>query len=360
MNIPLSQRLERLTAWFHRENDRPLLGFYLGPQYPLHLFQGCHRNLPDGVIKPENVVVADYLDDYERLYQCYENTGGDLVWANTPFFGLPWVEAALGCTVIADHQTGSTRSEPPAEFAEHPVVPEFSADNPWVKKMLEFIPALQEHSHGRYPVGVTLMRGISDLLSALYGGDKFVMRMFDNPDEVQAAAGRLTDFWIAFGKCMLDRVPLFHGGTGAFFYSVWCPGKTIWLQEDASALLSPDLYERFIFPCDQRIARAFEHSVIHLHPARFMPVDFLLESDINVIEIHVDKGGPSARQLFDTHLKVLARKPLMVWGDLTADDFDFIMGHLPPKGLLVNTAVDSSDQAQVYWDKFTNIFLKNR
>ncbi len=228
MSLPIEERLGRLAAWFQRRNDRPLIGFTLGSYYPLHRYRNGCRKLPEGPVQPEDIVVADYLDDTERLFRLHEEAGGDLVWSAAPFFGMPWVEAALGCGVVADHVTGSTRSTPPPSFAANPAVPEFSRDDPWVAKMLEFIPALSDVSAGRYPVGVTLMRGISDLLSALYGGEAFVLRMIDAPEEVRGVAERLAHFWISFGRCLLDRLPLFQGGTGSMMYSLWCPGKTIW------------------------------------------------------------------------------------------------------------------------------------
>ncbi len=332
MKIPLSDRLERLTKWSERQNDRALLGFTLDSQYPLHRYRAA-RALPSGQIQPQDMVVADYLGDSDRLYELHENAGGDLIWSSCPFWGIPWVEAALGCGVIADHETGSTRSEPPAGFAQNPAIPEFSPDNPWVAKMLEFIPALETHSGGRYAVGGTLMRGISDLLSALYGGEDFIIAMYEKPGEVRDVVQRLTDFWISFGRCLSEHVPCFRGGYGSFFYGIWFENKTLWTQEDSAALLSPDLYEQFIHPGVCRITEAFDNTVIHLHPSKFMPIDYLLSSKIGVIEMHIDKGGPTAEQLYKTHAKVLAQKPLFIWGDLSEQDLEFIIKSLPCKGL---------------------------
>lgn len=343
---PLPERLDRLARWWRRENDRPLIGFTLGSYYPLHRYPRGAARLPEGVVRPEDVAVADFLDDTDRLFEMHEQAGGDLVFSAAPFMGLPWVEASLGCGVVADHGAGSLRSTPPPDFARHPVVPNFSPANPWVAKMLEFIPALAARSAGRYPVGVTLMRGISDLLSALYGGGDFVLRMMDAPEEIHAVVGRLTEYWIAFGRCLLDRLPLFHGGTGSFFYSLWAPGHMIWLQEDASALLSPALYEEFIYPADCCIARAFEHAIIHLHPTRFIPAKHLVQSSLGAIELHIDFDGPRAAALESHYRAVLDSKPLLVWGDVTEPDLDFLLTQLPHRGLAVNVIVESVEQAR--------------
>lgn len=351
MRIPLDLRLERLTAWLERANDRPLIGFSLGSYYPLERYSRGVKSLRNGPVRPDDIVVGGYLEDSDRLYELHEQAGGDFIFSAAPFFGIPWVEAALGCGVVADHQAGSTRSVPPASFAEHPVIPQFSEKNPWVAKMLEFIPALSARSGGRYPVGVTLMRGVSDLLSALYGASDFVYRMTDEPDEVRDVVAALTEFWIAFGRSLLEHLPLFHGGTGSFLYNLWCPGKMIWLQEDAVALLSPALYEEFILPADQRIATAFEHTVMHLHPTRLIPTRQLAGSRLAAIELHIDHDGPRAAALEPHYRTVLDTKPLLIWGDVTEADLEFILTKLPHAGLAVNIAAGSVEEAERLWDR---------
>ncbi len=341
MKIPLEERIENFALWFERRNEHPLLGFTLGSYYPLKRYH-CGLN---GIIGPEDIVVTDYLDDTDRLYELHEQAGGDFIFSAAPFWGVPWLEAALGCGVVADQTTGSMRSLPPAG----PAVPEFSERNPWVAKMLEFIPALAARSRDRYPVGVTLMRGISDLLSALYGGENFVYRLCDAPDECEKIVERLTEFWIAFGRCLLDHLPLFHDGTGSFVYGVWCPGKLIWLQEDAAALLSPSLYQRFILPADHAIASAFDHSIMHLHPTRFIPARFLVDTDLSAIELHIDHDGPPAEALESYYQLILAKKPLYIWGDLTEADLEFVLNRLPHAGLALNVVVDSPKQANRIW-----------
>lgn len=355
MTIPIEQRVARLTRWFERRNERPLVGFTLGSYYPLRRYPAGVRDIPSGPVRPRDIVVSRFLDDADNLYNLHEEAGGDLIWSATPFLGLPWLEAALGCGVVADHHSGSTRSTPPPSFAADPRIPVFSTSNPWVEKMLEFIPALAGRSAGRYPVGATLMRGVSDLLSALYGGENFVLKMHDDPEEIRAVIDGITEFWIAFGRCLLGHLPLFHGGTGGYMYCLWCPGKTIWLQEDAMALLSPSLFERYIYPADCRIAEAFEHVAMHLHPTRYIPSELLSRSAISVVELHIDHDGPRAAALARHHRTILRRKPLLIWGDLTEEDFDFVLTQLPAEGLAINLVVSSPAEAHRLWDHAMNL-----
>jgi len=176
--------------------------------------------------------------------------------------------------------------------------------------------------------------------------------ILSEPDEVKAVAAKLTDFFIGCGRLQLAHIPDFHGGIGSFYYSMWAPRGTVWHQEDAAALLSPDLYAEFIEPCDGKIAAAFEGCIIHQHPTGFYPVDAYLEMDMTALELHIDEGGPSTEELFDVHKKILARKPLLIWGDIPEQDLDWIFSRLPVQGLAVNTVVTSPEQAEALWRRY--------
>ena len=150
---------------------------------------------------------------------------------------------------------------------------------------------------------------------------------------------------------MLGRLPLFHGGTGCYLWSVWCPGKAIWFQEDAAALLSPSLYEQLILPADTAIARAFERTVVHLHPTRFNAARHLLDTEVTAIEVNVDHDGPRASSRADLYRSILRRKPLLVWGDLLPEDLEFLMTDLPHEGLAVGAVVTSVEKAHAMWEE---------
>jgi len=356
MDNALHKSIEERVALFRRyyamENKRPLLGFFYGSEYPLHRYPAS-RDLPeDRRLIPEDFVVEPYLDDCDALFAQHEMCGGDFIWAGSAFWGVPWLEAALGCDIVACHDSGSIHSESPEGFAGPHALPAFDGGSPWSRKMVEFLDRMAERSGGRWPLATTRMRGIADLLSALYGGDAMVFAMLEKPDEVKAVAAKLTDFFIECGRLQLAHIPDFHGGIGSFYYAMWAPKGTIWHQEDAAALLSPDLYAEFIAPCDRQIAAAFEGCIIHQHPTGYYPVDAYLKMEMTALELHIDEGGPSAEQLFDVHKKILANKPLLIWGDIPEQDLDWIFNNLPAQGLAVNKVVDSPEQAKACWERY--------
>ena len=347
----VEDRVALFRQYYAMENERPLLGFFLGSEFPLHRYQAAKSLPQDRPLTPDDFRVEPYLDDCDILFETHEQCGGDFIWSATPFWGVPWLEAALGCEIFASQATGSIYSEPPKKFTGPNSIPAFDADNPWMQKSVEFITKLAQRSRGRWPLATTRMRGVSDLLAALYGGNEIVFAMMDQPDEIKASAGKLTDFFIEYGKLQLKHIPTFHDGIGSFYYYMWAPAGTIWHQEDAAALLSPDMYREFIEPCDRKIVDSFDGCIIHKHPTGYFPVDSYLSMNVTALELHIDQGGPSAEQLYDVHKKILAKKPLLIWGDISEKDMDWIFSKLPHQGLAVNIVVSSSQQARDIWDK---------
>ena len=118
-------------------------------------------------------------------------------------------------------------------------------------------------------------------------------------------------------------------------------------------LLSPELYRDFILPGDERIFGAFAGNIMHFHSVGgYIPVDEVLSLSPLAVEMHIDSGGPSARELFDTHRKILDSSPLIIWGELSVDDFEWIFANLPDGGVAINAVVKSAEHARSLWNEF--------
>ncbi len=350
--ISILERIERHKMFYTMSNSKgPLLGFFMDTYYPLKRY--CTAgHLPAGLYKAEDLNVEMFIDQYERLYSLYEDYCGEFIWSGAAFWGVPWMEAMAGCRVFSDYETGSSRSLPPVCFRTAEDIQEFSGDNPWVQKAQEFLTFLNRQSNGRFPLAPTLMRGFSDILAALFGSPQFIYRMMDAPQEVHRVLEKLTTIWIGFAEAQLKVIPQFHGGVGSFYYNLWMPGKGVWLQEDSAAMLSPALFERFIYPYLCRLIDHFDSTIIHLHPADFMPLDQLINTNLSAIELHIDVGGPRAEDLYPHYKKILSRKPLIIWGDMTREDIDFIHRKLNREALALLPVVHSKEQAEAIWTKF--------
>jgi hypothetical protein len=349
--ISVSDRIERFKAYYNMENDRKLLGFFVGSEFPLKRYEEA-KNLPEHrPLAPEDFSADGYAKDCSRLFDLNESYGGDFIWGASAFWGIPWVEAAMGLDIIADHISGSIHSRPVSDVGNLVRSLNMTLNNKWTKKLVEFLKVLNCESGGRFPIGITRMRGISDLLAAAYGGEEFLFKMLEEPDEVHEVCEILTNFWITLANVQLDNIPEFHGGIGSFYYNLWVPKRTVWHQEDAVALLSPELFDTFIRPCDEKIVAAFNGCIIHQHPGGYMPSKTYMDMGVTALEIHVDDGGQRAEDLYERHMEVLSRKPLLIWGKLTDEDLDYIFEKLPDRGLAVQAVVETREEAE-------RIFLK--
>ena len=217
--------------------------------------------------------------------------------------------------------------------------------DPWLDALLRFNEELVRFAGGRFPVCPPLLRGPGDAASAILGGTGFVTGLIDQPDEMK----RLLDYAARTRSAVLRRLhaalPAWHEthAAGGYPSRVWCRRTVAYFQEDSAALLNPRLFRQFLLPLAKAACEAAEVNFIHLHSACLYPLEMLLEDDsFDVIEINVDHGGvaPPLPALIPTLRRVqAARRPLLLWGEFTPDDWQLIRGELSPAGLSLQPIV---------------------
>jgi hypothetical protein len=348
----IEDRVAMFRSFYRKENERPLLGFFLGSEFPVTRYPSMSRLPEHRPLKPEDFPVEEFLADSESLFQTHELCGGDFIWSGSAYWGIPWLEAALGCTIYVNHATGSIYSEPPVFSNGKISARRFDPGDLWVGLMETMLKGLEEKSAGRWPIGTTRMRGISDLLSALYGGTELVVAMMEEPDSVHSVCDDITDLWLKMARFQIDRIPAFHDGIGSFYYNAWAPRQTVWSQEDATALLSPGLFSEFIETRLRKVVDAVPGCIMHQHSTGFTPTESYLNMGFVALELHIDEGGPPAEELFDRHQSILATKPLIIWGDIPERDMKWLFSKLPNQGLAVITVVENPEHAKSIWEKF--------
>lgn len=285
---------DRVALWkdfYARRNERPLLGFFLGSEYPLRRYPASTA-LPEGrALRPGDFKVEAYLDDHETLFEAHEACGGDFIWSADAFWGIQWIECLCGLEMFANHASGNLHFRKPADFRGADDIPESDPEGPWARLAAEFLRKGAARAAGRYPFGTTRMRGITDMLSALYGPQDFVYALIDDPGGVRAVCEKICTIYTAFARFQLAHIPVFHGGIGSFYYSNWAPPGTVCHQEDAAVMLSPALYREHIREWDAKIVGSFEHSILHLHSVGFRPLDDYLAMGFAAAEERVRSVG---------------------------------------------------------------------
>ena len=344
----MEKTAEIYRQFYRRENKRKIFGFFIENEYPLFRYRAAEK-LPQGrALKPGDFCVDDYLQDYDRLYELHKSCGGDTVYAASAFWGIPWLEAIMGCEIYANHETGSISAQKTENLN-----PVFDEKNEWVQLCGEFLEKAKKHSQNRYPLATTRMRGVSDLLAVMYGQDDLIYEMYDNPEKIKASAEKICKLFIDFAKFQLQFIKDdFFGMCGSFYYNVLSPYPTVWHQEDSVALLSPELYEQFIEPWDREIVKQLPSVIMHQHPTGYLAYQKYLDMGMTALELHIDEGGVRAQELNNVYREICAKRPLIIWGKLTKEDLDFVFDKLPSEGIAVIQCVDSPQQAKALLKKY--------
>lgn len=337
------------SFWLNDHPDRFLTSFRIGDYFFASKFKAAASLLiPGQTITPDMIRIDDFRDDYERLFAEVESVGQTGFWVAEPFTAIPWMEAILGCRIIAESE--SFIALPPenrdvnSDCQLNQIIhADILHDNPWFDTYLAFTERLVEWSQGRFPVGQPILRGISDMLGALLGQKEMIYALFDEPEKMADLASDVTQMFLSVVKQQFTRIPTFEDGYSIGFYHVWAPGRCIWFQDDLSALLSPELFSQFILPHIRTICAGYDFSAMHLHAASFQHLDAILLIDqLKAVEINKDVGGPSVQAMLPVFHKIVrSGKRLIIWGALDLEDLQVIRQELAGYPVFLNIVAES-------------------
>jgi L-ascorbate 6-phosphate lactonase len=335
----LEQRIGRHEAFLNLAPvDRPLLGFWVGGYYPAEQFPNGTAPWRDGQpLQPGDVRFADFAADYDRLFLLHQEADDDFFYVGSAYWGIPWMEAVLGCPVVA--ASANCRADvciaEPAEAQRGGL-----ENNPWFQALLRFTADLASFSAGRFPVCPPLLRGPGDCASAMLGSTPFVMGLHDEPEPVARLLTRCARVRLDLIRALHAAIPPWHGtyAAGGYPSRIWCRRRAAYHQDDSAALLNPALFRRFILPLHQDLCRAAQVNFVHLHSACLYPVDILLENRCyDVLEINLDHPGgatPSVPDLLPVLKRIQsARVPLLLWGETSPEEWRRLRETLSPIGL---------------------------
>jgi hypothetical protein len=355
--LELDEKLSRYgDFWDLKPVKRPMVGFDVGGWFPFQRFADLRNIEEKGFIKPERLDAKRCLPDYAAFMDRSLEVGDDFIKGVCPISAIPWMEGILGCRLQRSGQS-VWAVERNAAWKELSGIA-LSAENPWFRKYIEFVRVLAEVAGGRYPVGIPILRGISDVMGVLRGHMEAIMDLIENPAEAIALADRAAGLLIAVTKEHHAASMPFHGGHFIEMYSMWAPGPLVRLQEDATAVYSPDLFRQIVLEGDRKIARAFPYSLIHLHSSSlFLLDDFLSIREIGVYQVNRDVGEMGMPELipFLRRIQEDGRR-IFLRGPLGREDFELVAKNLSPTGLMLQSVVGTTDEARELSKEASRIF----
>jgi hypothetical protein len=330
-------KIEHYKAFWQRSNvKRPIIGFSLIGWFPLDAFSVTRDWEGRRYLEPEMLPLKSVVEDHVRMIQEGEWIDDDLIRGVAPMqVAVPFLPGILGARlrILPDNVLGEGRM---LSWVEAMQV-RLDADNPWFLKYLALAQALVDQADGQFPVSHSAEIGPTDLHAVLRGHSQSIIDLIDNPEGTATLLWQLGEIFIQFTETLWQQLPRFNGGTFDAQYSLWAPGPIARLQEDATAVYSPNLYRKLVQPVDRMLARHFDYSFMHLHSTSMFLLDAILEIDtLRCLEINHDASGPPLIAMIPRYRKVQdAGRSLIVRGSFTPEELKMLMDALDPRGLLL-------------------------
>ncbi len=342
----LNAKLSKYRDFWNRKSvKKPLLGIDVGGWFPFQRFPSL-SGIPDGGNISSSMLDPDEcLDDYEDFFAQSLLAEDDLIKGVSPISAIPWMEAILGADLRRNRDSvwADERMLEWEEISQLTV----DKDNLWVTIYLSFVRELSRKSAGRYPVGLPILRGVTDLFGMLRGHTESLMDIMAEPELSRKVCELCADALIRVVGMHHEAAGDFHGGYYIEQFNMWAPGPLIRMQEDSTAVYSPDLYREIVFEYDCKIADAYPYSMMHIHSVSLFLLDSLLEIEsLDVFEVNKDICEMDLPQMMP-YLKRIqnAGKLLYVRGPLSEDDFRLAAKELSPDGLVLQTVLQKPEEA---------------
>jgi 5-methyltetrahydrofolate--homocysteine methyltransferase len=193
-------------------------------------------------------------------------------------------------------------------------------------------------------MGLPDLNGPTEVLSGLRNPEKMCMDLIMAPEKVLTAARQVQDAWYtAWEECSAIASPF---GTCSSFMGIWSDIPATDLQSDFSSLISPEMFNEFIYPFVREQAERIPRTVFHLDgPDMIRHLDTLLgDENINAIQWVYGAGGGKATDWIDLMRRIQdGGKALFVYCE--EDEVLPLADALDARGLMMVVRNGSSEKS---------------
>ena len=171
----------------------------------------------------------------------------------------------LGCK--PEFASGTVWYHPTMDQVEEPAnLPplRFDPENRWWKITEATLREAMRLSRGRYLVGCPDLIENIDILASLRDNNVLLMDMAVRPDWVDEKMREINRAFFEAYSRIYDIIREEDGSSSFEAFRIWGPGKTAKLQSDASAMISPAMFDRFVAPALKEQCDWLDNSLFHL------------------------------------------------------------------------------------------------
>ncbi|MBR6498183.1 MAG: trimethylamine corrinoid protein 2, partial [Clostridia bacterium] len=159
----------------------------------------------------------------------------------------------------------------------------FDPENKWYKEHIQLFKDVKSLAGDDYYIGIPDIMENIDVLASLRGAQDTIFDMVDEPEEVEERISQVQKLYYAYYDSFYDICAKEENGIKSSCYTVfqiWGRGKTLKLQCDFSAMMSPKQFRRFIQPALIEQSEKADNVLYHLDgPDAIKHLPALMEVD---------------------------------------------------------------------------------
>ena len=295
--------------WAHKNTGRPLMcviarrpeieqysdgtpvdGGYLG-----QICQGKYYNMPDELMWKD---MEDKYQDPQRIVDRYRFFCDTHAFLGESFpnlnvdFGPGSLAAYLGSEIGFKEDTiwfnkclDGWDGVPKLQF---------DPENKWFKKHINLVKSCRELAGNDFYVDMPDLMENIDVLASLRGAQETLFDLLDEPEKVGERIQEVTDVYYDYYDRFYDAIKDEEGGNAYTVFQIWGPGRTVKLQCDFSAMMSPEDFRKYIQPSLRTQSENVDHVLYHLDgPQAIKHMDALMEIDgIDALQWTSGDAGP--------------------------------------------------------------------
>ena len=170
----------------------------------------------------------------------------------------------------------------------------FDPENKWFKKHLQFAKDCQALAGDDFYVDMPDLMENIDVLASLRGAQDILFDLLDEPEMIGERIQEVTDIYYEYYDRFYDVIKDEEGGNAYTVFQIWGPGRTVKLQCDFSAMMSPEDFRKYIQPSLRSQSENVDHVLYHLDgPAAIKHMDALMEIEgIDALQWTSGDAGP--------------------------------------------------------------------
>ena len=262
---------------------------------------------------------------------------GDFLYSVQASFNHLWLSAALGCPIRVTEAT--IWSEPPGLTIDAIADQSIDIDYRWIDKLVECHRSIVSHVGGRAAVAVPWLDGPLDLMVSLLGAERTALELVDNPALFEKSMEWLTDFVVETTRQIACETPGFAEGYVSRMH-IYTSEPSPTVMDDATWMVSPENYARYVYPFEKRIIDAFPGSVYHMHNTSTQIMPALSDTALQAVQYTVDPNGPdwAVQRAAIASLQKVKPVVLSCW---TIEDAERARVELVSRGLAITVVVDT-------------------